>query len=75
MKYLVVMRECFECDNNTPSDKVWCKISDFKTDHEKNQAESIYLNECVEEGAVGGMIDFIPLNELEDDWTKVAEIW
>ena len=75
MKYLVVMRESFECDNNTPSDQVWCKVSEFKTDHEKSQAENIYINECVEEGAIGAEVEFIPLNELDEEWVKVSEIW
>ena len=75
MKYLVVMRECFECDNNTPSDKIWAKIAEFKNEHEKNQAENIYLNECVSEGATGACVDFYPLEDLKDEWVKVGEIW
>ena len=75
MKYLVVMRECYERDNNTPSDKVWAKITEFKDEHEKQQAENTYLNECVEDEAVEASVDFFPLEKLQDEWVKVSEIW
>ena len=74
MKYLVVMRECYECDNNTPSDKVWAKIVEFKDEQEKEQAEKVYLNEYVEDEAFGASVDFFPLEEL-NEWVKVSEIW
>lgn len=74
MKYLVVMRECYECDNNTPSDKVWAKIVEFKDEEEKEQAEEFYLNECIEDDVVEASVDFFPLEKL-DEWVKVSEIW
>lgn len=74
MKYLVVMRECYECDNNTPSDKVWAKIVEFKDEHEMEQAEKVYLNEYVEDEVVEASVDFFPLEKL-NEWVKVSEIW
>lgn len=74
MKYLVVMRECYECDNNTPSDKVWAKIVEFKDEQEMEQAEKTYLNEYVEDEAVEAGVDFFPLDKL-NEWVKVSEIW
>lgn len=74
MKYLVVMRECYECDNNTPSDRVWARIVEFKDEQEKEQAEKFYLNECVEDDVVEACVDFYPLEKL-NEWVKVSEIW
>ena len=75
MRYLAVMRECFECDNNTPGDKVWATIVELKDEREKRQAEKTFLTEILDDSAVGGSVDFIPLDALEKGWEKVAEIW
>lgn len=74
MKYLAVMRELYECDNNTPSDKIWVKIEDFKNEHEKDLAEKTYIKEQTEDEAFDAEIVFIQLDEL-NDWKKALEIW
>lgn len=74
MRYLVIMRELYECDNNTPSDKVWVKIEDFKNEHEKDLAEKNYIKEQVKDEAFDTEITFIPLEKL-NDWQKALEIW
>lgn len=73
MKYLVVMREYYESDNNTPSDKIWVKVANFESEQEKSQAEKKYLKEVSDE-AVDCEIDFRPLEDLSE-WEKVMEIW
>lgn len=75
MKYLVVLHEWFECDNNTPSDKIWVKITEFKNEHEKIHAEKVYIDEFMEDGCYDVSVNFIPIEEVEEEWAKVEEIW
>lgn len=75
MKYLVVLHEYFECDNNTPSDKLWVKITEFKDEHEKILAEKIYTGEFMEDGCCDVSVKFIPVEEIDEEWEKVEEIW
>lgn len=75
MKYLVVLHEWFEGDNNTPSDKIWAKITEIKNDHERIKAEKVYLDEFSEDGALDISVKFIPLVAIDEEWEKVEEIW
>ena len=74
MKYLVVARGFSEPDNNTPSDDIWVKITDIEPS-EMAKCEKIYTDEFAEDYQHGVSIDFYPLAELDEDWTKVVEIW
>lgn len=74
MIYLVVLRECFECDNNTPSDKFLAQIMYIKSDKEKAKIEKVCLNELLDKEAIGGLVDFIPLSEL-NSMRKIGEVW
>lgn len=75
MKYLVILTEHYEPDNNTPKEKVWAKVVEFENYHEKRQAEDIYLNESVEDGAIDAEVKFIPLDEIDGEWEKIEEVW
>lgn len=75
MKYLVVLHEWFEGDNNTPSDKIWAKITEIDNDHDKIKAEKVYLDEFSEDGALDISVKFIPLGAIDEEWEKVEEIW
>lgn len=74
MKYLAVMHEYYECDNNTPSDKIWAKVVEFKSDKEKSEAEDKYIEQYKEDEAYDATIEFIPLEKL-NEWVKIREIW
>lgn len=72
MKYLIVMHEIYECDNNTPSDKIWAKVEDIK---DKNAlSEEDYIERYKEDEAIDATIRFIPLEDLTE-WEKIEEIW
>lgn len=74
MKYLAIMHEFYECDNNTPSDKFWAKVVEFESDEEKEKAEDKYLEQYKEDEACEATIEFIPLEKF-NEWVKVGEIW
>lgn len=74
MKYLAIMHEYYECDNSTPSDKIWAKVVELKNEQEKDQAEKLYLNEQVEDEAAEATVEFFPLEDLDGEWVKVEEI-
>lgn len=73
-KHLVVLRESFECDNNTPSDKVWAKITELDEEH-LAQYEKRYVDEFNEDGPIDINVDFYPVSTVDEDWQKIAEIW
>lgn len=75
MKYLVVMGAFYERDNNTPSEQVWAKITELNDEHEIEQLKEIYRKECLDNEAFDVFIDFYPLEELQDRWESVVEIW
>ena len=74
MKYLAVMHEYYECDNNTPSDKIWGKIVEVKNEKEKDELENKLLKECVEDEAYQADINFVKLEDL-GEWVRLEEIW
>lgn len=74
MKYLVILRVGYEPDNNTPSEEIWAKITEFKDEDEKNRAEEVYLEETAE-NSIGAIVQFFPLKDLDEDWEKVGEVW
>lgn len=74
MKYLAVMHEYYECDNNTPSDMIWARVVEFESDKEKRKAEDEYIERYKEDEAYDATIEFIPLENF-DEWVKVSEIW
>lgn len=74
MKYLVIARGFNEPDNNTPSDVMWCKVIDIKP-NEVAQYEKVFADDLSEDYAYGVEIMFEPLENFEDEWVKVSEIW
>lgn len=75
MRCLVILHEYFEPDNNTPAERTLIKISEYASAGEKARAESIYLNESLEDGAVAGSVEFAPLEELDEEWRLADEKW
>lgn len=74
MKYLVIVRGYNEPDNNTPSDEIWAKTADIEpSDIEKY--EEVYMSEFEGDYANGASVDFYPIEELDNEWRKVSEIW
>ena len=74
MKYLVVARGFNEPDNNTPSDVLWAKMTDIEP-KDMAKCEKVYTSEFETDYEHGVTIDFYPLEELNEEWVKVAEIW
>lgn len=74
MKYLAILHEYYECDNNTPSDKIWGKVVEFENNKEKREAEDKYIEQYKEDEAYDATIEFIPLEKL-NEWVKIREIW
>lgn len=74
MKYLAVLHEYYECDNNTPSDKIWGKIFEVENEKELDELENKLLKESVEDEAYQADINFIKLEDL-NEWEKLEEIW
>ena len=72
MKYLIVMREFYEPDNNTPSDKIWAKVEDIED--ENALSEEDYIKQYIEDEAYDATVRFIPLEDLTE-WKKLEEIW
>lgn len=71
MKYLAVIRGYNECDNNTPSDEIWCSV--VETDTPNITAREIE-NEWRDNFNFDIGVDLIPLEELKK-WKKIATIW
>lgn len=74
MKYLAIMHEFYESDNNTPSDKFWAKVVEFESEEEAEKAEDKYIEQYKEDEAYEATIEFIPLEELSE-WVRVGEVW
>lgn len=74
MKYLVVARQFFESDNNTPSDKVWVKITELEP-ADLARAEKVYIDEFNEDDPIDVNITFYPVSEVDEEWIKITEIW
>lgn len=72
MKYLIVMHEFYEPDNNTPSDKIWAKVEDIED--ENFLSEEAYITRYKEDDAYDATVSFIPLEKLTE-WEKLEEIW
>ena len=73
-KYLALIHEYYECDNNTPSDKIWGKIVEIENEKEKEKLEKQLLKEWVDDEACGSVIDFIKLEDLNKG-RMLEEIW
>lgn len=74
MKYLVVVRGFNEADNNTPSDEIWVKITDIEPS-DLPKYEKVYTSEFEADYEHGVSVDFYPINEIDETWLKVMEIW
>lgn len=74
MKYLVILRGFNEPDNNTPSDEIWAKVVDIEMS-EMAKCEKVYTNEFEGDYANSVSVDFYPLDEMDNEWVKVSEIW
>ena len=74
MKYLVIVRGYNEPDNNTPSDEIWAKTTDIEPS-DMAKCEKVYTGEFEGDYANGVSIDFYPIEELDNEWLKVSEIW
>lgn len=74
MKYLVILRGFNEPDNNTPSDEIWAKVVDIEMS-EMAKCEKVYTSEFEGDYEHGVGIDFYPLDEVNNEWVKVSEIW
>ena len=74
MKYLVILRGFNEPDNNTPSDEIWAKVVDIKMS-EMAKCEKVYTSEFEGDYTHGVSADFYPLDEMDNEWVKVSEIW
>lgn len=74
MKYLVILRGFNEPDNNTPSDEIWAKIADIDPS-DLAKCEKVYTSEFENDYEHGVGIDFYPLDEVNNEWIKVSEIW
>lgn len=74
MKYLVILRGFNEPDNNTPSDEIWTKIADIEP-NDLAKCEKVYTGEFENDYEHGVGIDFYPLDEVNNEWIKVSEIW
>lgn len=74
MKYLVILRGFNEPDNNTPSDEIWAKAVDIEMS-EMAKCEKAYTSEFENDYEHGVSIDFYPLDEMDNEWVKVSEIW
>lgn len=74
MKYLVIVRGYNEPDNNTPSDEIWAKITDIEPS-DMAKCEKVYTSEFEGDYANGVSVDFYSIEELDNEWLKVSEIW
>lgn len=74
MKYLVILRGFNEPDNNTPSDEIWAKVVDIEMS-EMVKCEKVYTSEFEGDYANSVSVDFYPLDEMDNEWVKVSEIW
>lgn len=74
MKYLVIVRGYNEPDNNTPSDEIWAKTADIEPS-DMAKCEKVYTSEFEGDYANGVSVDFYPIEELDNEWLKVSEIW
>lgn len=72
MKYLIVMHELYQPDNNTPSDKIWARVEDIED--ENALSEEAYIIRYKEDEAYDATVRFIPLEKLTE-WEKLEEIW
>ena len=74
MKYLFIVRGFNEPDNNTPSDQIWCKVVECEPT-EVSRYEKVFTDEFSEDYAYGVEVIFEPLENFEDEWVKVSDIW
>lgn len=74
MKYLVVAHCYNEPDNNTPNEQMWVKVVECEP---KDVAlyEKVFTDEFSEDYKYGVDIMFEPLENFEDEWFKVSDIW
>lgn len=74
MRYLFVARGLNEGDNNTPSDEVWAKVVDIDPS-EVEKYEKASIDDFADDYDYGVEIMFEPLENFEDEWLKISEIW
>ena len=74
MKYLFMARGFSEPDNNTPSEVIWCKVVECEPT-EVARYEKVFTYEFNEDYPYGVAIMFEPLENFEDEWVKVSDIW
>lgn len=74
MKYLFMARGFNEPDNNTPSEQVWAKVVECEPT-EVAHYEKTFTEDFEKDYPYGVEIMFEPLENFEDEWVKVSDIW
>ena len=74
MRYLVVVRGYNEPDNNTPSDEIMVKVADYEPTEVERIKQSIEAS-FETDYEHGVEIQIIPIEEIQDNWKGVFEIW
>ena len=74
MKYLVVARGFNEPDNNTPSDEILAKVIDIEPTAVAKY-EKVITDDLNSDYEHGVDIQIIPIEELQDEWKGVFDIW
>lgn len=76
MRYLLIARGLNEPDNNTPSDEILCRVVECDSEHIAGVAK-LCVAELENSGAYdhGVEADYRPLDEFNQGWAKVTEIW
>ena len=73
-KYLVLARGLNEPDNNTPSDEILAKVVDIEPT-EVAKYEKVITDDLNSDYEHGVVVQIIPIEELQDEWRGVFDIW
>lgn len=74
MKYLFIARVINEPDNNTPQEQIWCKVVECDVKEVANYEKS-FRDEFMEISNYDVEIIFEPLDNFEDEWFKISDLW
>ena len=74
MRYLFIARVINEPDNNTPQEQIWCKVVECDVKEVANYEKS-FRDEFMEISNHDVEIIFEPLDNFEDEWFKISELW
>ena len=75
MKYLAVIRGFNEPDNNTPSDEVFVKVVECANDKEVMTTRTKIYKDFEEDFTEGAEVSMYALDELDNNYKRVMEIW